>query len=243
MLTVVTWLWAPPKGYRSTYPPSTVHTLKAMVARHYPHPHRFVCVTDLTAGLEGIDIVPAWNDFADLASPHGGKNPACYRRLRMFHPEIGAVFGERFVSLDLDVVITADLSPLWNRSEPIVFWGDTNPLPGSHYNGSMVLMAAGARPQVWTDFDPKVSPAKAMAGRCWGSDQGWISFCLGKGEARWSKADGVYSFHNDLRFRASVLPPNARIVVFHGQHDPWSPEVARLPWVREHYTALQPVAA
>jgi hypothetical protein len=160
----------------------------------------------------------------------------------MFHPDAAQWFGERFVSLDLDMVITGDLTPLWHRSEEIVFWGDTNPLPGSHYNGSMVLMTAGARPQVWTDFDPKRSPHLSLASKCFGSDQGWISYRLGKGEAKWTKADGVYSFRNELK-RTRELPSNARIVVFHGSTDPWSREAEHWPWIREHYRIVSEVAA
>lgn len=235
-LTVVTWRWSPRAGYRSAFGPETVNTLKRMVDRHYPDPHRFVCVTDEREGIDpSVEILPPWNDFADVPSPHGGKNPSCYRRLRMFHPEIGQVFGDRFVSLDLDVVITGDMRPVWNRSEDFVAWGDTNPQPGSHYNGSMILMRAGARPQVWTQFDPATSPRLSLQARCWGSDQGWISYVLGKGEARWNKLDGVYSFRNHLQ-KCPGLPSNARIAIFHGSRDPWEPDIqARYHWVKQHY--------
>lgn len=240
--TILTWKWKPFDGYRSSYGPETVNTLRSMVARHYPHPHRFVCVTDDPRGLDPrVEAIPLWNDFANVPNPHdiiGGlrrpKNPSCYRRLRMFHPEIATVFGKRFVSMDLDSVITGDLTPLWDRPEDIVFWGDTN--PRTHYNGSMVLMTAGARPQVWTDFDPKVSPQKSKAAGCFGSDQGWISYRLGPGEAKWSKADGVYSFRNDIIPKRLPLPGNAKVVFFHGRYDPWAHVVQQqYVWVREHY--------
>lgn len=236
MLSVVCYRWRPVDGYRSQFGPETVNVLRRMVARHYQRPHRFICVTDDPAGIDpGVEIVPMWDDFGALPSPHGGKNPSCYRRLRAFSPEIASVFGPRFVSLDLDCVVVGDLAPLWDRPEEFVMWGDTNPLPGSHYNGSMLLMTAGARRQVWETFDPETSPRLALAARCWGSDQGWISYCLGPGEARWSKADGVYSFRNDLS-QTRALPADARIVFFHGKHDPWHADVqARHPWVSEHW--------
>lgn len=234
MISVVTWRWKPRAGYRSTYPPSTVNTLAAMVRRHYSHPHRFICVTDDPDGIDpGIEVLPDFGDFVGLPSPHGGKNPSCYRRLRMFHPDAAQWFGERFVSLDLDVVLTGDLSPVWNRPEDIVLWGDTNPT--TFYNGSMLLMTAGARPQVWQDFDPVASPAKAKASGQFGSDQGWISYRLGPNEAKWTKADGVYSFRVHLHEGRSPLPENAKIVVFHGQYDPWDARTSRISWVREHY--------
>lgn len=235
--SVVLWKWPPAKGYRSSYPPSTVNAIAAMVRRHYPRPVRIICVTDDSVGIDNtVEIVAPWNDFADLPSPHGGKNPSCYRRLRMFHPEIGSVFGRRFVSLDLDAVLTGDVSPLWDRPEDFVAWGDTNPLPGSHYNGSMILMTAGARPQVWTRFVPERSPQEALQAKCFGSDQGWISYCLGPGESKWTKRDGVYSFRNHIaQTRDYELPEDARIVLFHGRVDPWSDEAQRIPWVRAHY--------
>lgn len=241
-LSVVCFKWRPQPGYRSTFGPETVNVLRRMVGRHYATPHRFVCVTDDPAGIDpDIAIVPLWDDYAGLPSPHGGKNPSCYRRLRAFTPEMADVLGPRFVTLDLDCVIVADVAPLWDRPDDFVIWGDTNPLPGSHYNGSMMLMTAGARRQVWDRFDPVTSPQMAKAAGCYGSDQGWISYCLGKGEARWSPADGVYSYRNNLRHtapnapRRGTLPENARIVMFHGAHDPWGEEAQGLPWVRRNW--------
>ncbi len=229
-VSVVTWLWKPKLAYRSNFTPQTVNVLQQMVKRHYPYPHRFICVTDQTDGLNAdIEVVPPWNDFVKLQNPSGPKNPSCYRRLRAFAPNIGYTFGERFVSLDLDCVITGDLTPVWDRPEPFVIWGDT--IPRTAYNGSMFLLTAGARPQVWTTFDPVRSPQQSYAARCFGSDQGWLSFCLGRGEATWTKDDGVYSYRNEI-MATNVLPPNARIVFFHGDGDPWDAKQQRIPWVQ-----------
>lgn len=236
MITVVCWKWTPPRGYRSTFGPDTVNTLRAMVARHYPHPHRFVCVTDDPSGIDAdVTIQPDFGDFVGVPSPHGGTNPSCYRRLRLFHPNAAAWFGERFVSMDLDVVITGDLSPVFNRREDFVIWGDTNRT--TLYNGSLLLMTAGARPQVWDDFDPDRSPQLAKAAGQFGSDQGWIGHSLGPGEKTWSTTDGVYSYRLHVK-PTGVLPKNARLVFFHGHVDPWQPEAQRHPWVQEYYGAV-----
>lgn len=205
-----------------------------MTKRHYSSLGAFICVTDDPKGLDQhIEVVPAWNDFATVLSPYGAHQPSCYRRLRAFHPEIAATFGPRFVSLDLDTVITGDLAPLWNRPEDFVAWGETN--PKSYYNGSMLLLRAGARTKVWTEFDPKTSPAKAKAAGKFGSDQGWLSYCLGKGEAIWTTQDGVYSYNVHLRNKTNTLPANARIVMFHGGTDPWSPAAQQLSWVKANW--------
>jgi hypothetical protein len=100
----------------------------------------------------------------------------------------------------------------------------------------MMLMNAGARPQVWTTSIRCGRRTNRKARGCFGSDQGWISFCLGPNEPRWSKADGVYSFRNHLKAQ-SALPAGARIVFFHGNQDPWQSEVQhQYKWIGEHYT-------
>lgn len=231
---VVCWKWTPAPNYRSTFAPETVNTLQRMVGRHFRRPHRFICVTDDARGLNpSIETLPLWPDFATLPNPNGPKFPSCYRRLRAFAPDIADAFGPRFVSLDLDTVITSDVAPLWDRPEPFVIWGATH--VSTPYNGSMFLLSAGARPRVWTEFDPATSPQRSVAAGFHGSDQGWISYCLGPREARWSESDGVYSFRLHVRRRGNLLPPNARVVCFHGQYDPWSPEAKRLEWVKRHY--------
>lgn len=233
--SIVCWKWRPAPGYRSTFTAETVNTLRRMVARHYAPAHRFICVTDDADGLDpAVEVVPLWDDFSAIPNPFGSRNPSCYRRLRAFHPEIGAVLGRRFVSMDLDCVITGNLEPVFDRPEDFVIWGATHPTTA--YNGSLFLLTAGSRRQVWDNFDPHRSPLRAKRARCYGSDQGWISFILGPGEARWCISDGVVSFRNDIVTSGAGLPPEARIVLFHGKRDPWDTGVqAAHPWVAEHY--------
>lgn len=226
--------WQPAEKYRSKFGPETVNTMRRMIARHYHQPHRFLCVTDQPDGIDPeVEIVPAWNDFADLPSPSGGRNPSCYRRLRYFSPDVAPVLGSRIVSLDLDTVILDDVTPLFDRPEDFVIWGDTN--PRTFYNGGLWLMTAGARAQVWTEFDPETSPQLARRAGHFGSDQGWISYCLGPNEAKWTTRDGVYSYRNAVRSMRRP-PDGARLVSFHGEYDPWDESVQKhSPWIREHY--------
>jgi len=232
-LTVVTWKWSVP-GYRSDFCAEHVNVLRRMVARHYSRPHRFCCVTNEPEGLDPqVEVIPDREDFSKLPSPHGGKNPSCYRRLRLFAPDAAETFGPRFVSMDIDCVVVRDLAPLWDRADDFVIWGDTN--RHTFYNGSMMLLRAGTRTAVWNNFDPRRSPELARRSGQFGSDQAWISFCLGRGQKMWSRLDGVYSYRNEIMRRANILPPDARIVMFHGLIDPWSPEAQRIGWVRQHW--------
>lgn len=233
MLTIVCFKWKPANGYRSQFGPETVNTLRRMVERHYTAEHRFICVTDDAKGLDpAVHVLPMWSDYANVPSPHGGHNPSCYRRLKVFSREAGDWFGDRFLCVDLDTVIVGNVRKLWQRPEPFVIWGDT--ARRTWYNGSMFLLTAGARAHVWEDFDPQTSPKIAKQSGAFGSDQGWISYKLGPNEAKWGTQDGIYSYRVHIKHRRR-LPDNARMVMFHGHDDPWSVRPQQLPWVREHY--------
>lgn len=238
-LTVCTFKWSTP-GYRSKFEAQHVATLARMVRRNYPHPHSFCLFSDepdrdaKRLEGEGVTVFELWNDLAHVVNPSGRRNPSCYRRLRIFARDVGEWLGPRIVTLDLDTVITGDLSPVWNRREDFIAWGDTN--RANPYNGSMVMFDAGARPQLWEDFHPEVSPQQSRGKGYFGSDQAWMAVCLGPNEARWTAKDGVYSFRNEVMPRGGRLPDAARIVFFHGAYDPWQEGTKRIaPWIREHY--------
>lgn len=241
MLSIVTFKWQPVPGYRSRFGPETVNTLFGMLRRNLRLPFRAICVTDDPFGInESIQTIPLWKDHAHVMSPHGQSRPSCYRRLKVFSAEAEAMFGPRFAVMDLDCVVTGDVTPLFDRPEAFVMWGDTH--PKTHYNGSLMLMNAGARRQVWESFNPQTSPLRTKRAGHYGSDQGWISYCLGPGEARFTTKDGVYSYRLHLS-QASALPANARLIFFNGRIDPWGAEVKDIPWIKQHYRADAGMAA
>jgi hypothetical protein len=115
-----------------------------------------------------------------------------------------------------------------------VIWGDTNPT--TPYNGSMWMLRTGSRTRVWTDFDPQRSPMIGLAKRYVGSDQAWIAVCLGPDQPKWTRRDGVYSYRNEIAPKYGILPHDARIVFFHGRHDPWHRDIQiKHPWVRQFW--------
>lgn len=247
MLDVVVFKWKPPAGYRSTHTAEHVNTMRSMVARNYPHPHRFTCVTDDGRGLDPrVRFVPLWSVFDEMKSPHGGQNPACYRRLYLWSDWARENIGERILQIDLDMVLVDDVSSLWNRPERVVMWAD-NLNPTTPYNGAMQLFTPGGPNNVYEQFtrDPKDWVRRATALRYWGSDQAVLGAILGPDAARWTAADGALSWrvHCKQNSRAAhrvdancvpCLPPGAKIVNFHGHEDPW--DLARVvPWIAEHY--------
>lgn len=250
MLTVVTFKYAPVHSYRTRYDATHVNRLARNVARHYPHEHRFVCITDDPHGMdcETQRMNTQWLDVPNPSnSATGNTRPCCYPRLLLFSDPGFYDLGERFVCLDLDVVLVADPSPLWHRSEDFIIY---NPKDGNEYNGSMFLLRQGARPTVYSAFDPGRDPARTHASGFRGSDQAWLRYHLGPGEAQWGPADGVYAFRSHIERRAKrhnvprphrqppqpLLPGNARVVTFAGRHKPWDSNVIKNhPWIREHY--------
>lgn len=257
MISVVTFKWEKP-GYRSLFTSENVNVLRRMVARNYKGPHRFLCVTDDPRGLDPeVEAVPLWNDFSAVANPTWVSGPSCYRRLKVFSRWFRSVAGERFVILDLDCVVTGDLTPLWDRDEDFLIWRPNH--PGIPICASMFMLRAGAREDVWNKFDDVMSPALTSARGFRGSDQAWIRYCLGDDAPGWTSADGVYGYKDDIckgqkpnranisieprllkqmkpRRAYGALPEDARIVFFPGKPDPWDQEaIANSPWILEHY--------
>lgn len=225
-LRIVCFKWRPPAARRSPstasigeYRADHVNRLHRAVRANLRMAHEFVCVTDDPEGLDpAIRVIPLWDKCRDL----GG----CYNRLYVFSHDMRELIGPRFACIDLDCVVTGDLTPLFDRPEPFVIaaqqWS-----PHQAYSGTMFLMDAGARAQVWDDFDAS-APDKARDFT--GTDQAWIRYKLGVDpvEATWGRRDGVH----EALLIGDTLPPAARIVFFSGDRDP---SHAEYPWVRQHY--------
>lgn len=234
MLTFVCFKWAK-EGYRSKFGPETVRVLSNMIGRHYKKPFRFVCITDDKTGLDGLETMKLWDDYADVRNPHGLRNPSCYRRLKLFAPEAQAWFGDgRVVCIDLDTVIVNDITPLFEDEVDFKIWGESDFPRTQWMNGSLWMLRIGSKPHVWTQFNPQTSPKEAAKAGARGSDQGWMSYILGKDQPTWGREDGVFSFRKHVQ-PIGRLPVEAKIVCFHGHQDPWSPHVNLTPWIAEHY--------
>jgi hypothetical protein len=228
-LTILTWLWHQPGG-RAEYTAQHVNVWADMVRRHVSLPHRLACVTDMPAGIDPrVHIIAPPRDMEAARIPTWGpEKPQCLRRLAMFHREAAGIFGGRFVSMDMDCVIADSLDPLFSRPEDIVLYESPpsplkNPRP---YNGSMLMMTAGARPSVYEQFT--VEAAMRAGEQYVGSDQAWISAVLGAGEATWGERDGVVWWG---RWKQGV---QGRLMFFPGFPKPWA-LVDQYEWVRRHY--------
>ena len=236
MLRIVCWKWQPHNYYRTHFNAQAVNVFYNMISRHLHIPHEVVCITDDPTGIDPrVRIVPLWETDPRMKALGGITKPNCYTRLRAFSPEMKDIIGERFCWFDLDCVILKDITPLFDGKEDFRMMASTN--PANFYNGSMVLMNAGARAQVWDDFDPATSAQIAAEAGYVGSDQAWISHRLGNGEWLFTGSDGVYPYRYLLNnMNDNDMPNNARIIFFAGKFNPWDKHRQdKHPWLRDNY--------
>ena len=226
-LQIVLWKWSNPNRLHILfdYSADAVNRLRRQLAEHLSIPHDVVCITDNPSGIDsGIRIIPLWQDATHL----GG----CWRRLRAFAPDMADLIGPRFAWIDLDSVIVGTMDTILRRQEPIVLYR-SNSVEKTPYNGSMLLMDAGARAQIWERFDPERSPAIVKEAGLTGTDQAWIAHVLGSDEAVWTAADGVMHFMRDC---VPDLPDHSRIVFFPGVQKMHMPNARRhAPWIDERF--------
>lgn len=228
MIHITCFKWFDPNyRWNSVYAHDAEHVnhLNRAVARNTTIPYEFSCITDDPSGLDAdIRVIPLWDDLADM----GG----CYRRLRMYSPEMAEVIGPRFINFDIDVVICGNLDAILSRPEPFVAWKDPN-YRRQAFCGSMTMMDAGVHAKVWETFS-RAALGKVRTGI--GTDQRWAYHVLGAKVAMWDESDGVYSFYCHVEKKKQGLPDNAAVIVFHGSRSPCVKHLQnRHPWILEHW--------
>lgn len=230
MLTIASWLWNQPQG-RAKYKPEHVWIWASMVERHLKMKHRLACVTSETDLPPNVERIDPPGEFEDIAPRWGPTKPNCFRRLVMFRSDAAKTFGERFVSMDLDCIVGGPLDPLFDRPEDFVIYEGTH--PSRPYNGSLMMLKAGCRPQVYDSFDQAGADASGEVFH--GSDQAWLAHVLGPAEATWREADGVWHLHRYLKHVRKAKP---RLLFFPGRRKPW--DLAPVfPFMRENYRIIR----
>jgi len=242
-LTICTFKWGADR-----YSLRHVSALYLALKRNLTLPFEFALISDdlgdeAFCDKAGIRFIRLWEEMKHV------KN--CGVRLPAFHPYMRHVIGPRFAWLDLDVVITGNVDHIFSHPEPFV--GLRTPAPPMPFNGSFVMMDAGAFPQVLSEWTPERYEACGefwIAAGCAGggaSDEGWMGRMLAgqPGVATVGglegNADGIYYFKRHMlekRYRGRIpLPADARMVIMNGRRfDPSLPEwQARAPWILDHW--------
>lgn len=209
-LVVTTWIWG--KKYSGTY----IAKLQHAVRKHLRQLHRFV-VLNVYAGDEWL-------------------LDGCLARMRLFDPGFHELYGikrgDRVVVLDLDLVVTGALDPLFDRDEELVILAGANAANPCPFNASVLMMRAGENADLWFDLNADV--IQTIPKYEFADDQGWIHFKR-PSAATWQvgPSSGIYAFKKPGWPPGDDLPADARIVCFPGHRDP--AQFTHLPWVRKHW--------
>lgn len=237
---IVLWKWQQP-GVAVPYAPEYVNVMRRMLVRDGKMGDaRILCVTDDPAGVEG-ETFPLWGDLKNSRNLSGDRLPWCHRRLKLFDPAtqtaMGIARGDRIVSLDLDTVVKGDLRPIFERRERFLGWQVRGDKRASVFNGSFWTFFAGDLENIWTEFDPEVSPRLVRDLGYQGSDQAWLSFNLVNKPAisagiRWPT---FASYPREI-LRMHHIAKETSLVFFHGRRKPWDAKVQHMSgWIKRYW--------
>ena len=239
MRSYVVFLWN--NGFRN-YKPEHVNVL-AHALRHFdPEPHRFVCVTDETAGFSpAVEVLPmpaAAKALGRLKAPQGKDFPSSYRRLWCFSPE-AIVLGERIMLLDIDAMIVGNMLPLWQTEgdfvgwRPKSIWGKENRIGGGTW-----MHAPGTLTWFWERFmaDPERLIDETREIGWAGSDQALMSRFLVPKYPLWPADCGIYGSQDGV-FQWDIPPPDAKVVHFNGKEKHWNGDKLWMVAYQRHFGA------
>jgi hypothetical protein len=218
----VCWLWRG-RGFwkrTATYDGHDVAVLASMLKRHGGH--ELICVHD------GNFVIPTCIWQMPMPS-NVAALPDYLPKLWAWSPEFHAVVGERFASIDLDVVLLGDVAHLLSGPEPVRLWDSA---VNESYNTSLFAIEPGFGHQVWNSYVPESLAAARDRAVYWTGDQSWVAHVLGPGMPTFSESDGVIRYRPQLHRDAP--PPGALAVFLCGPRSAET-ESEHSEWVRKHW--------
>ena len=219
-----------------------VNRLYRAVARHLTLPHRFVCLTDDSAGLDpNIETFPIPDMPIDISGPERG-----WTKILTFSEQLYDLRGQ-CLFLDLDVLITDTMDEFFSVEGDVVIIKDWLKRDGTG-NSSVYRFEIGRHPDVLDEFIRRWPGVKSQ----YRNEQEFISATLIKKQAlsywpdswcRSFKRHCMQSFPLSL-VKTPQLPESAKIIVFHGHPNPdeaiagkagkWYRFMRPTPWI-QHY--------
>jgi hypothetical protein len=209
-LIISTWVWG------TKYGPEYVAKLASAVKRNLKQPHRFAVF------------------FPQEEDAYLTEIPGCFARLRTFDPKWqaanGIEAGDKIVCMDLDLIVTGPLDNLFDREEPFTILQGVNSANPCPFNGSLWMLEAGYRPDVWHEFSPEL--AAKVPFYEFPDDQAWLADII-PDAGSFGPEDGVYGFMKRGWPKGETLPKNAKVVAFPGHRDP--SHFTHLDWVKANW--------
>ncbi len=204
------------------YGPEYINRLYAMVRRHLQGDFRFVCLTDNTDGLRAeVECFP----IPPLALPAGIPERG-WNKLTTFSTDLRDVYGLHGTALflDVDVVITGPLDDFFTQPGEFLIIHDYKRPWRITGNSSVYRFEIGAHPDVLDYFRTHFAEIRTQ----FRNEQAYLSDFLHKqGKLAYWPTDWCPSFKYHCipawptnYWKAPFVPPNARIVIFHGECNP-----------------------
>ncbi len=224
------------------YSPKYVNVLYAMVKRNLTVPHKFICVTENTTGLnKEIEVLPLQQELNSNIRKFKG----WWYKLFLFKPDNG--LSGRVFYLDLDTAVVGNIDKIAGTASDFITLRDfyvayRDPKKVTDAVGSgLMAWTAGNHAQLWNEFIK--NPEEVMRVHPSG-DQMWIQKNQ-KERKYWQDLfpNQIVSFkahiagrtNKDRWYKNTSLPKNTRIVCFHGPPRPH--EVANSHgWMHQHWT-------
>lgn len=214
----VACVWVRPS---TKFAPDHVFRLRAMVFRHLPIPHRFVCFTDRPGELPGIET----RDVSHLGLD------GWFTKMALFSPEFRGP--GRTIYLDLDTVVVGDLSPLARVDAPFGICGNFTRAGGNRtwpcrYGSCAMTFGEGFGDRVWRDF--QADRESLMARFQTYGDQRVVEELVPDAAILQERLPPGFFLH--YRNLSRSRPAAARVVVFGGRN---TPDNCEIDWLREEW--------
>lgn len=206
-----------------------VHRLKAMVARHLPVEHEFVCLTDRPEDLEGTGIRTVLVITDDIMP---GQLRGWWNKMVLFREDWR--HGEPSVYFDLDTVVCGDLAPLASLQVQFGICANFTRAAGNltwpcRYGSCVMVLGRDFGNAVWRDFVNEHPKIMARAGHH--GDQKAIEELIPAATILQDVLPpGFFLGYRDL---THVKPPGCSVVVFAGRSKPHN---CTEKWIRNEWT-------
>jgi hypothetical protein len=226
--------------------PEYVNNLYHMVKRNITLHHRFVCMTEVSEGIDkGVDIKP----LPEFEEPPRELSPFClnWRKLALFDEKVYDLKG-KILFFDLDVVVVDNIDCFFSFSDKLAIienWSQPNRLIGQ---SSVFCFEIGKYTHLLNKYRYQMEEVLKNNR----TEQVYITRELGLGNFdyfpdEWCKSFKMHCMPGGILnsfLTPTKMPRNVKVIVFHGNPNPPDAMAGRwgkpVPWYKKFYKTVKP---